>query len=608
MKLSVMLLSYNYKQYIQQCIDSLLSQETNFDFEILVRDDGSNDGTESFVKEKYSNDKRVKVLDCSKNLGVLDNILTLMDASNGEYLCHIDADDYLTDNNYFQRAIDFLDNNSEYNIFCGGYRYIENNRIHPENCWMTSPIKVITLEDLLSENYVSFCRIFRKIKVDKSIFGTVYPDWMLNFECLKNNKKAICDVDHCVGIYRIHNNSMFSKKTVEEKNEINTRIRSELLNKYNLYKQTLNNNNDIIVHIHLFLTKPNLEQIAYDNIKFIKEQGFKILITSPKVLPERFYDIIDIFYHDKENQLLMDKYTDIEVMYHYTKLSDFSIFLGVKEVQKHGLAVLRSMIKGCEIASLNNFNYVMRMEFDDILGPNSINNIKDVIYNLKKRNYDFDLIKNVYSYYTDVSVHLMFYNSNKFLDVFGQIKNEQDYKKELCNLGICNKSTMLETFIYLMVEHYKNEKKLNINYHNTSDIQTLYSDTNFNIHQNCFSLVDGLLTDVAYVYKNNDLQNRLCLTSRNFANEKGLTIQFFIVYKNGGTFTLYMESGGIDVWNVHYIENADTVSSIQIKHGDKEFHKRYSIVTNKSNDKLFSIFDDVNNESSLSRIEHYNID
>ena len=185
MKLSVLLVSYNYKHYIQQCIDSILSQRTDFDFEILVRDDGSNDGTESFVKEKYSNESRVKVLDCSKNLGVLDNILTLMEESTGEYVCHIDADDYLIDCDYFQRAVNFLDSNKDFNIFCGGYKYLENNNIYPENCWMVSPKKIITLEDLLSENYVSFCRVFRKLKVDRNIFGTIYPDWMLNFECLK---------------------------------------------------------------------------------------------------------------------------------------------------------------------------------------------------------------------------------------------------------------------------------------------------------------------------------------------------------------------------------------------------------------------------------------
>jgi glycosyltransferase involved in cell wall biosynthesis len=602
MKLSILLLSYNYKHYIQQCLDSLLSQKTDFEFEILVRDDGSNDGTESFVKEKYADDSRVKVFDCSKNLGVLNNILFLMDNAKGEYFCHIDADDYLTDNDYFQRAIDFLDNNNEFNIYCSGYRYIEEGRIYPENCWMTSPIQIITIENLLSENYVSFCRIFRRLKVNKDIFGSVYPDWMLNFECLKNDKKAFCDVDRCIGIYRIHNNSMFSKKSAEEKNQINNTMRNELLNRYNLYKNNLSNRIDnIIVHIHLFLNKPNLEQIAYDNIKFIKQCGFKVLITSPKILPDRFYDIIDIFYYDKENQLFEDSYTDVEVMYHYTKTPDLSLYLGVKEVQKHGLAVLRSMIKGCEVASLNNIKYIMRIEFDDILGIKSIENIKNVIHDLENKSYDFDLIRNIYSYYTDISVHLMFYDCKKFLEVFGQIKNESDYKKELCNLGICNKSTMLETFIYLMVEYYKNDKKLNINYHNTSDLNSLYYDTDFNVHQNCFSLVDGLLTDVSYVYKDGVTQNKLGLASRNFANENGLMVQFYIIYKNGGTYTLYMNSGGINCWNVHYIENADTVDCVYIKHGEKDFYKKYSISNSES---TLTITDLNTKETSLSKIEY----
>lgn len=601
MKLSILLLSYNYKHYIQQCLDSLLSQKTNFEFEVLVRDDGSNDGTESFVKEKYAGDSRVRVFDCSKNLGVLNNILFLMDNAKGEYFCHIDADDYLTDNDYFQRAIDFLDNNNEFNIYCSGYRYIEEGRIYPENCWMTSPIQIITIENLLSENYVSFCRIFRRLKVNKDIFGSVYPDWMLNFECLKNDKKAFCDVDRCIGIYRIHNNSMFSKKSAEEKNQINNTMRNELLNRYNLYKNNLSNRMDnIIVHIHLFLNKPNLEQIAYDNIKFIKQCGFKVLITSPKILPERFYDIIDIFYYDKENQLFEDSYTDVEVMYYYTKTPDLSLYLGVKEVQKHGLAVLRSMIKGCEVASLNNIKYIMRIEFDDILGIKSIENIKNVIHDLENKSYDFDLIRNIYSYYTDISVHLMFYDCKKFLEVFGQIKNESDYKKELCNLGICNKSTMLEAFIYLMVEYYKNDKKLNINYHNTSDLNSLYYDTDFNVHQNCFSLVDGLLTDVSYVYKNGVTQNKLGLASRNFANENGLMVQFYIIYKNGGTYTLYMNTGGINCWNVHYIEDADTIDYVYIKHGVKDFYKKYYISNSES---TLTITDLYTKETSLSKIE-----
>ena len=198
----------------------------------------------------------------------------------------------------------------------------------------------------------------------------------------------------------------------------------------------------------------------------------------------------------------------------------------------------------------------------------------------------------------------MIYDCKKFLNVFGQIKNESDYKKELCNLGICNKSTMLETFMYLMVEHYKNEENLNIKYHNTSDIQSLYHDTNFNVHQNCFSLTDGLLTDVAYVYANGNLENKLSLTSRNFSNEKSPLVQFHIVYKNGTTFTLYMNVEGIGCWSTHSIDNPNTIDHIYIKHGDKEFHKKYSIVNYNESNHSFTILDLDTNESSLSRIEY----
>ena len=425
---------------------------------------------------------------------------------------------------------------------------------------------------------------------------SIHEDWALNSEILKYGK-CKCERDKFAGIYRITNVGRITILTNQQVFDKNVKT-SELI-----VKNTHDVDN-IIVHVHLYLTKPNLEQIAYDNIKFIKQCGFKILITSPKILPERFYDIIDIFYHDKENQLFEDLYTDIEVMYHYTKLPEFSLFLGVKEVQKHGLAVLRSMIKGCEVSSLNNIKYIMRIEFDDIFGPKSIENVKNIISEIKANNYDFDLIRNIYSYYTDISVHLMIYDCKKFLNVFGQIKNESDYKKELCKLGICNKSTTLETFMYLMVEHYKNEKNLNIKYHNTSDIQSLYYDTNFNVHQSCFSLTDGLLTDVAYVYTNGNLENKLYLTSRNFSNEKSPLVQFYIVYKNGNTFTLSMNVEGIGCWSTYGIDNPNTIDHIYIKHGDKEFHKKYSIVNYNESNHSFTILDLDTNEFSLSRIEY----
>ena len=92
----------------------------------------------------------------------------------------------------------------------------------------------------------------------------------------------------------------------------------------------MNDLNDVLVNIHLYLQNSKTEQEAYENIKFIKQCGFKILVTSPKILPERFYDVIDIFYHDKENQLFIEEYEDIGVMYHFLTTGDFTLKFGVE--------------------------------------------------------------------------------------------------------------------------------------------------------------------------------------------------------------------------------------------------------------------------------------
>ena len=53
---SVCVITFNQKAYIQQALDSILSQKTNFDYEILIHDDCSTDGTIEILKkykEKY---------------------------------------------------------------------------------------------------------------------------------------------------------------------------------------------------------------------------------------------------------------------------------------------------------------------------------------------------------------------------------------------------------------------------------------------------------------------------------------------------------------------------------------------------------------------------
>ena len=51
MKVSVWMSAYNHEKYISQCLDSVLNQKTDFDFEVLIHDDASTDTTAEIIKE-----------------------------------------------------------------------------------------------------------------------------------------------------------------------------------------------------------------------------------------------------------------------------------------------------------------------------------------------------------------------------------------------------------------------------------------------------------------------------------------------------------------------------------------------------------------------------
>ena len=50
-EVSVICTAYNHEQYLRTCLDGLVSQKTNFPFEIIVHDDASTDGTAAIIRE-----------------------------------------------------------------------------------------------------------------------------------------------------------------------------------------------------------------------------------------------------------------------------------------------------------------------------------------------------------------------------------------------------------------------------------------------------------------------------------------------------------------------------------------------------------------------------
>lgn len=89
---SFIILSYNYRHYIGQTIESILAQTVQ-DFEIVVIDDCSSDGSSEFVRS--IGDPRIVVIDNERNLGGSLSFEKAFAASRGQFIANVDSDDWI---------------------------------------------------------------------------------------------------------------------------------------------------------------------------------------------------------------------------------------------------------------------------------------------------------------------------------------------------------------------------------------------------------------------------------------------------------------------------------------------------------------------------------
>ena len=116
-KLSVIFITYNHKDYVERALLSVVTQETDFPFEVVVGDDCSTDGTQDIVKKIAADyPDRVKLNLRKENTGGRPtlNVYETTMKCEGEYLAYLEGDDYWTDKHKLQKQVDFLEKNKEY--------------------------------------------------------------------------------------------------------------------------------------------------------------------------------------------------------------------------------------------------------------------------------------------------------------------------------------------------------------------------------------------------------------------------------------------------------------------------------------------------------------
>ena len=92
-KLSVVIPVYNIEDYIGKCLDSVLAQ-TYQNYEVIIVDDGSTDGTAGVCDEYAQKDERIRVIH-KKNEGVSATRNLGLKLVTGDYITFIDSDDFV---------------------------------------------------------------------------------------------------------------------------------------------------------------------------------------------------------------------------------------------------------------------------------------------------------------------------------------------------------------------------------------------------------------------------------------------------------------------------------------------------------------------------------
>lgn len=109
--ISVIIVNYNVKELLEQCINSIISASSNLNVEIIVVDNNSFDGSISYLKSKFPNRSNLKLIESPLNLGFAKANNQGAKEANGEYLLILNPDTILQEDT-LEKSLKFYRDNT----------------------------------------------------------------------------------------------------------------------------------------------------------------------------------------------------------------------------------------------------------------------------------------------------------------------------------------------------------------------------------------------------------------------------------------------------------------------------------------------------------------
>ena len=214
MRASIAITTYNHGSFIAECLDSVLDQEVDFDYEIVISDDASPDDTAEIIADYQRRHPEIVKADLrTENIGANANFVATLQRCRGDYISLLDGDDVWVNRRKLARQVELLDRRPECSMVFAPVTVLRDDG--STRIWAPPGRReTYTLDDLLRGNFIATSSV-----VLRNRESIVFPDWFDEsqampgdwlFFCMTAREGSIGYLDDVMSVYRVHEGGLWT--------------------------------------------------------------------------------------------------------------------------------------------------------------------------------------------------------------------------------------------------------------------------------------------------------------------------------------------------------------------------------------------------------------